>query len=117
MDIDFQDGLIVNGDRDHVFRAVYNLVDNAVKFINTDGKLTLRAHAEGTMCAFSIKNTGAGIAPRDIPHVFDRFYKPTVRAVWTVPAPDWGCISSRISSICMAEIFQCVRMAAKPSFR
>ncbi|WP_122789488.1 HAMP domain-containing sensor histidine kinase [Intestinibacillus sp. Marseille-P6563] len=75
VDIDFQDGLIVNGDRDHVFRAVYNLVDNAVKFINTDGKLTLRAHAEGTMCAFSIKNTGAGIAPEDIPHVFDRFYK------------------------------------------
>lgn len=75
VDIDFQDGLIVNGDRDHVFRAVYNLVDNAVKFINPGGALTLRAHAEGRMCAFSIKNTGAGIAPEDIPHVFDRFYK------------------------------------------
>lgn len=73
--IDFQDGLIVSGDRDHVFRAVYNLVDNAVKFINPGGQLTLRAQAEGRLCAFSIKNTGAGIAPEDIPHVFDRFYK------------------------------------------
>ena len=75
VDIDFDDRLIVNGDRDHVFRAVYNLVDNAVKFINIGGKLTLRAHAEGGFCAFSIKNTGAGISPEDIPHIFDRFYK------------------------------------------
>ncbi len=75
VDIDFEDGLIVNGDRDHVFRAVYNLVDNAVKFVNPGGRLTLRAHAEGKLCAFSIQNTGAGIAPEDIPHVFDRFYK------------------------------------------
>ena len=75
VDIAFEDGLIVNGDRDHIFRAVYNLVDNAVKFIDTGGKLTLRAEAEGTFCAFSIKNTGAGISAEDIPHVFDRFYK------------------------------------------
>lgn len=75
VDIDFEDGLIVNGDRDHVFRAIYNLVDNAVKFINPTGTLTLRAHAEGGMCAFSVKNTGAGISPEDLSHVFDRFYK------------------------------------------
>ena len=75
VDIAFEDGLIVNGDRDHIFRAVYNLVDNAVKFIDNGGKLTLRAEAEGTFCAFSIKNTGAGISAEDIPHVFDRFYK------------------------------------------
>ena len=75
VDIDFDDRLIVNGDRDHIFRAVYNLVDNAVKFIDMGGKLTIRAHEEHGLCAFSIKNTGAGISPEDIPHVFDRFYK------------------------------------------
>lgn len=75
VDIDFDDRLIVNGDRDHVFRAVYNLVDNAVKFIDTGGRLTIRAHEEHGLVAFSIKNTGAGISPEDIPHVFDRFYK------------------------------------------
>ena len=75
VDIDFDDRIIVMGDRDHVFRAVYNLVDNAVKFVNEGGKLTLRAHEAGKYCEFSIKNTGAGIAPEDIPHVFDRFYK------------------------------------------
>ena len=75
VDIDFDDRLMVNGDRDHVFRAVYNLVDNAVKFVDEGGQLRLRAHAEGNFCAFSIENTGAGISPEDISHVFDRFYK------------------------------------------
>ena len=75
VDIDFEDNLMVNGDRDHIFRAVYNLVDNAVKFVNENGKLTMRAYASGNFCEFSIKNTGAGISPEDIPHIFDRFYK------------------------------------------
>ncbi len=75
VDIDFEDNLMVNGDRDHIFRAVYNLVDNAVKFVDQDGKLTMKAYASGNFCEFSIKNTGTGISPEDIPHVFDRFYK------------------------------------------
>lgn len=75
VDVAFDDHLIVEGDRDHVFRAVYNLVDNAVKFINVNGRLTLRAVCDGSMCAFSIRNTGDGIPAEDVPHVFDRFYK------------------------------------------
>ena len=63
------------GDRDHLYRAVYNLVDNAVKFAGEGGRLCLRAHPEGNFCAFSITNTGIGISAEDLPHVFDRFYK------------------------------------------
>ncbi len=72
---ELDDRLMVMGDRDHLYRVVYNLVDNAVKFINEGGRLTLRAHPEGTFCAFSISNTGAGISAEELPHVFDRFYK------------------------------------------
>jgi signal transduction histidine kinase len=75
VEADLADRLIVQGDRDNVFRAVYNLLDNAVKFIDVGGTLTLRAYAEGNNCCFSVKNTGAGIEPDDIPHVFDRFFK------------------------------------------
>lgn len=75
VDADLDDRLWVMGDRDHVYRAVYNLVDNAVKFTAPEGRLTLRARAHGAMCDFSITNTGTGISPEDIPHIFDRFYK------------------------------------------
>lgn len=75
VEVDFDDQLMVLGDRDHVFRAVYNLVDNAVKFIDQGGDLTLLAGREGAMCTFSVKNTGGGIPAEDIPHIFDRFYK------------------------------------------
>lgn len=73
--VDFADRLMVMGDRDHVFRAVYNLVDNAVKFIDDGGRLHLTAYPAGAFCEFSICNTGGGIAPEDIAHIFDRFYK------------------------------------------
>lgn len=75
VDCEIDDRLMVMGDRDHLYRAVYNLVDNAVKFIDDGGLLRLRAHPEGEFCAFSISNTGTGISAEDLPHVFDRFYK------------------------------------------
>lgn len=75
VDCEVGERLIVMGDVDHLYRAVYNLVDNAVKFINEGGRLCLRAHPEGAFCAFSISNTGASISAEDLPHVFDRFYK------------------------------------------
>ncbi len=75
MDVELADNLIVNGDSDHIYRVIYNLVDNAVKFINDGGTLTIRAEKEGTMSIFLIRNTGSEIPPEDLPHVFDRFYK------------------------------------------
>lgn len=75
VECELTDRLMVMGDRDHLYRAVYNLVDNAVKFVDAGGKLTLHAYPDGDFCRFSIRNTGAGISDEDLPHVFDRFYK------------------------------------------
>lgn len=75
MDVDFADSVIVNGDSDHIYRVIYNLVDNAVKFVEPQGKLTLHLERDGNMSLFTIANTGAQIPADELPHVFDRFYK------------------------------------------
>lgn len=54
---------------------VYNLVDNAVKFTQQQGKIILYLSAKGGRMQCNIVNTGPGIAPEDIDHIFERFYK------------------------------------------
>jgi two-component system, OmpR family, sensor histidine kinase MprB len=54
-----------------VERAVSNLLDNAVKWSPPDGEIELRV-APGEL---SVRDNGPGIAPGDLPHVFDRFYR------------------------------------------
>jgi signal transduction histidine kinase len=56
-------------------RAVANLVDNALKFCAPGGTITLSVACEGSMAALCVRDTGAGIAAADIPHLFDRFYQ------------------------------------------
>lgn len=75
MDVELADDLIVYGDSDHIYRVIYNLVDNAVKFVDDGGTLSIHSGREGTMSLFSVRNTGSQIPPEDLPHVFDRFYK------------------------------------------
>lgn len=75
VDVDLEDYLMVNGDRDYIYRVVYNLVDNAVKFVEESGKLTIKSEAQGKRARFTIRNTGSTIPQEDLPHVFDRFYK------------------------------------------
>lgn len=75
VDVDLDDMLMVNGDRDLIYRVVYNLVDNAVKFANESGTLRMQAGVRDKMAQFTIRNSGSEIPAEDLPHVFDRFYK------------------------------------------
>jgi len=56
-------------------RAIANLVDNALKFCPSGGRIVLRAQREGGQVRVSVSDTGAGIAEADQPHLFDRFYQ------------------------------------------
>jgi signal transduction histidine kinase len=65
----------VCGDFDLLQQVVYNLLENAVKFTNEGGTLSVRLYRETGRTFLSIRNTGEGIPSTELPHIFERFYK------------------------------------------
>ena len=65
----------VHGDSAMIDQVIYNLVDNAVKFTETNGKITVNTASDKKYSYFAITNSGKGIPEADIGKVFDRFYK------------------------------------------
>lgn len=65
----------VSGDADRLKQLLINLIDNAIKHTPAGGCVTLAVYAETDQVRVSVADTGAGISPEDLPHVFDRFYR------------------------------------------
>jgi two-component system phosphate regulon sensor histidine kinase PhoR len=53
-------------------RALYNLVENAIKYAPVDGSVSLGVRADREHVTFQVSDNGNGIAPLDLPHIFDR---------------------------------------------
>jgi len=74
--LDFQtEPCMVHADQDRIAQVVYNLVDNALKFVNDNGNLTITTAIVHDKATVVVANDGAPILPEDRPHIFDRFYK------------------------------------------
>ena len=73
--LDVIDSLSVCADRDLIHQVIYNLVDNAIKFTDEGGTITFHAERDAKKMVFSIRNTGKGIPEKELPFVFERFYK------------------------------------------
>jgi two-component system, OmpR family, sensor histidine kinase MprB len=68
---------LVRGSRTRLARAVSNLIDNAIKY-SPDGSIVEVTVRDGEV---AVRDHGPGIAPEDLPHVFDRFYRaPSARS-------------------------------------
>ena len=52
-----------------------NLIDNAIKYTPPGGTITLSLHREGNWANLEVSDTGIGIAPEHLAHIFDRFYR------------------------------------------
>jgi signal transduction histidine kinase len=67
---------LIQVDRDRLEQILINLVDNALKFTDTGGRISVAARPDSPgRVAFEVKDTGAGIPPEDLPHIFDRFFR------------------------------------------
>ncbi|OQY37493.1 MAG: hypothetical protein B6243_00385 [Anaerolineaceae bacterium 4572_5.2] len=67
--------LTINGDWDRLDQVLSNLVANALRYTPKGGSVTLDAMPTPEGVSISVSDTGKGIAPDDLPHIFDRFWK------------------------------------------
>ena len=65
----------VMGDEQWLSRLLLNLLDNAIKFTPPNGQIDVGVSREQTEARLTVHDTGAGIPPDAIPHVFDRFFR------------------------------------------
>jgi signal transduction histidine kinase len=67
----------VQGNEEQLRRMLNNLVDNAIKFTARGGKvnISLETGEHGKCVRLKVKDTGFGIEPKHLPHIFERFYR------------------------------------------
>lgn len=68
------DGIRIKGDKVRIQQLVYILLDNAVRYTEK-GTITCSLSSRGETVELSVKDTGIGISPEDLDHIFDRFYR------------------------------------------
>jgi two-component system phosphate regulon sensor histidine kinase PhoR len=65
----------VMADRAALSEAILNLLNNAYKYTGPDKRIRLSARVQGPIVTISVSDNGPGIPPRDLKHVFDKFYR------------------------------------------
>ena len=81
---------IVTGDRDRLIQVVSNLVNNAVKYSPEGGTVTISSRAEGGYALITVADTGLGIPPDEIAHVFERFRRVRSGAAQSIAGTGLG---------------------------
>lgn len=65
----------VRGNHRMLLQAIGNLLDNAIKYTPEGGMVTLRLWEENGEVILTVRDTGVGIPPEDLPHIFEHFYR------------------------------------------
>ena len=73
--LSLQDECDMYADRTKLQQVVYNLMENAFKYTQEGGKVTVTLQKSGRDAVLKVKDNGPGIAAEHLPHIFDRFYR------------------------------------------
>ncbi len=66
---------LIKADRQKVEQALTNIIDNAIKYTYDDGQITVIAKSENGNAIVAVKDSGVGIKPENLGHVFEKFYR------------------------------------------
>ena len=75
LDLSRVEPALVRGDRDRLKQLVRILTDNAIRYTPAGGRVILSLGTEGPCVVLTVADTGMGIDPKDLPHVFERFFR------------------------------------------
>jgi len=73
--LEANDPITVRGDRERLRQLIWNLVENAVRYTPAGGTVTIALRRHGPVAELTISDTGIGIPPEHLTHIFERFYR------------------------------------------
>jgi two-component system, OmpR family, sensor kinase len=73
--VDAREDVFVNGNAGHLRRLIINLLDNALKFTPAGGSIEVGLRSDANRAILRVADTGEGIHPAELPHIFDRFFR------------------------------------------
>lgn len=90
--------LIIKADEFHMYNILFNLVDNAVKYSGLSPEIEIVVTEINQQLSIQIKDNGCGIPPKDLPFVFDKFYRVTRQDIKNIEG--FGIGLSYVKKIC-----------------
>jgi signal transduction histidine kinase len=76
INVDIPDNFpIINGDETRLEQVLSNLISNAIKYSPQGGEILISGQVRPNQVIICVSDDGPGVAPEDIPHIFDRFYR------------------------------------------
>ena len=75
IETDLAEGVTVRGNTEYCARICSGLVENALKYEPAGGRVTVTLRTDRKKVVYTVRNQGSFIAPEDLPHIFERFYR------------------------------------------
>ncbi|CAI8935866.1 sensor histidine kinase [Chryseobacterium sp. IT-36CA2] len=75
IEIDIENSTSVMADEFHFTNIIYNLLDNSIKYCETQPVIKISAHKDSKGLYLKFKDNGMGIPAKNIPHIFEKFYR------------------------------------------